>query len=177
MNLCEPLRLKGSVVSRDLERYPSDDDALGASLFSMVSGSLQRGRPAPVVFLISGTTVDRFPYRSFVKFNGATRRRLLGSIAGADEAECMAILGAFRFRGRGPLDGYWVVSVYIEWPDNRWWTAWQPLGPKGQLVGGSPQIRKAVDGSPRPGGVGGWFAHARRHNLKLKVQRDTIPVH
>jgi len=173
----EPLRLKGSAVPRSMERYPRDDESLGMALFSLVTSALSRGRPAPVVFLLSSETVDRFPYKSIMKFKGPARRRLLGSIAGANEAECMAILGAFRFQGKGPLAGQWVVSVFIEWPDNRWWTAWQPLGPNGQLVGDGPQIRVAADGSPRPGGVGGWFAHARRNNLRLKIHRERIPVH
>ena len=89
----------------------------------------------------------------------------------------MAVLGAFRFRGQGPLNGAWVVSVFIEWPDNRWWTAWQPLGPTRALVGDAPQVRCALDGSPRPGGVGGWFALGRRKGLKLRVQREDTPVH
>ena len=177
MTTSEPLRLKGSVIPRDLERYPRDDEDLGLALFSLVTSALTRGRPAPVIFLLSPETVDRFQYKSMIKIREPARRRLLGSIAGAEGAECMAILGAFRFRGKGPLDGQWVVSVFIEWPDNRWWTAWQPLGPTGQLIGDGPQIRAAIDGSPRPGGVGGWFAHSRRHNLRLKIQRDQIPVH
>lgn len=177
MTMSGPLRLRGSAIPRDTERYPRDDSALGSALFSMVTDALGRGRPAPVVFLLSANTVDRFAYKSILQFQGRSRRRLLGSIAGADGAECMAILGAFRFRGRGPLDGQWVVSTYIEWPDNRWWTAWQPIGPSGQLIGTEPQIRQALDGSPRPGGVGGWFAYARRNNLRLNIQRDKIPVH
>jgi len=171
------LRLEGSAVPRDLGRYPRGDDALGLSLFEMVAKALSRGRPAPAVFLFSSEMVDRFPYRGLVQFKGAARQRLLGAIAGSDTAECMAIIGAFRFSGRGPLNGHWVASVFIEWPDNRWWTAWQPLGPEGQLVGDSPQIRTAADGSPRPGGVGGWFALARRKNLRLRVNRDRLPVH
>ena len=177
MKTSGPLQLRGSAIPRDMGRYPRDDEALGLSLFGMVRQALDRGRPAPVVFLFGRDTVDRFPFKDILKHKGRARRRLLGAIAGSDGVECMATLGAFRFRGRGPLDGQWVVSVFIEWPDNRWWTAWQPIGPSGQLIGDGPQVRLASDGSPRPGGVGGWFAHARRNNLSLKIQRDRIPVH
>ena len=98
-------------------------------------------------------------------------------MAGQSGVECVAMLGAFRFRGRGPLNGQWVASVFIEWPDNRWWTAWQPIGPSRELVGLEPQIRTAWDGSPRPNGVGGWFARARREGLRLRVQREKPAIH
>ena len=171
------LHLRGSATPRNLEEYPREDDILGAKLFEMVAGALSRGRPAPALFLFSESSVDRFPLRSLSQRPHRSRQRLLGALAGQDGVECMAMLGAFRFRGKGPLNGAWVVSVFIEWPDNRWWTAWQPLGPRGSLIGDKPQVRTALDGSPRPGGMGGWFALARRTGVHLRVHRGVIPVH
>lgn len=167
-------RLEGSVVARDYGQYPMDDESLGLALFAMVTRALDRGRPAPAFFVLGPSTVDRFSIRTLSRFAPAMRGRLLGAIPGA---ECMAALGAFRFKGRGAINGQWVASTYIEWPDNRWWSAWQPLGPGGRLVGASPQILSAADGAPRPGGVGGWFAMARRNKLSLTVRRDPLPVH
>jgi hypothetical protein len=65
------------------------------------------------------------------------------------------------------------LVVYLEWPDNRWWTAWQALDADGAPVGDEPQVRRAVEGYPRPGGMGGWFARARREGLRLNLE----PVH
>ena len=170
-------RLKGYSGPRDLERFPMEDDGLGRGLFSSVVRALGRGRPAPAVFVLYGDRIDRFPLGPLSDHPVRAQRRLFAAMAGQNDVECMAVLGAFRFRGQGPLDGQWVTSVFLEWPDNRWWTAWQPIGPDRSLVGGEPQIRCATDGSPRPGGVGGWFALARRHGLKLRLQRTPSPVH
>ena len=170
-------RLKGIVGPRDLEKFPKDDDALGMNLFRTVEKALSRGRPAPAAFVLFDGQIDRFSLRSFGDISFRSQQQVLGAMAGQDSVECIALLGAFRFRGRGPLNGAWVASVFIEWPDNRWWTAWQPLGPNKTLIGESPQVRSALDGSPRPGGVGGWFALGRRKGLKLRVQREGTPVH
>ena len=171
------LQLKGTSTFRDLDRYPREDEALGRSLFGLVSNALPNGRPAPAVFMFTHAAVDRFSYRHISALTPGSRQRVLSALAGQDGVECIAVLGALRFKGRGPLNGAWMANVFIEWPDNRWWTAWQPIGPRGGLVGDEPQIRAAVDGSPRPGGLGGWFALARRANLKLRVQRESVPVH
>jgi hypothetical protein len=170
-------RLKGFVGPRDLEKYPKDDDALGMKLFAAVEGALARGRPAPAAFILFDGQIDRFSLRKMGALSPGSQQRILAAMAAQESVECMAVLGAFRFRGQGPLNGAWVVSVFIEWPDNRWWTAWQPLGPTRALVGDAPQVRCALDGSPRPGGVGGWFALGRRKGLKLRVQREDTPVH
>ena len=171
------LKFQGTVGPRDLALFPSDDALLGMSLFSQVQAALGRGRPAPAVFLFSEASIDRFSLRFLADHLPHARYRMLAAMASLPGLECMAMLGAFRFRGRGPLNGEWVASTFIEWPDNRWWTAWQPIGPNGALVGDSPQCRFALDGSPRPGGMGGWFALARREGLKLRVQRRPSQVH
>jgi hypothetical protein len=170
-------RLQGYSSPRDLERFPVDDEGLGRGLFSSVVRALVRGRPAPAVFVLYEDRIDRFPMAPLSEQSPAAQRRLFASMAGQNGVQCMAVVGAFRFRGDGPLNGQLVASVFVEWPDNRWWTAWQPIGPDLALIGTEPQIRCAVEGSPRPGGVGGWFALARRHGLKLRLQRSSPPVH
>ena len=175
--VAESVRLRGSTSPRDPILYPADDEALGFALFAQVSVALKRGMPAPAAFIFFPDRIDRFSLGSLAGLPVHARNRMVSAMAGQDEVECMAMLGAFRFRGRGPLNGQWVASVFVEWPDNRWWTAWQPVGPTRELVGLDPQVRTALDGSPRPGGVGGWFAQARRQGLKLRVQREGAPVH
>ena len=171
------LRLRGSSSLRDTEIFPADDESLGSSLFGQVTVALKRGMPSPTAFVFFEDRVDRFSMASIGSLTPRARRRVISAMAGQVGVECVAILGAFRFRGRGPLDGQWVASVFIEWPDNRWWTSWQPIGPNRGLVGLEPQIRTALDGSPRPSGVGGWFARARREGLRLRVQRESPAVH
>ena len=175
--VAESVRLRGASSPRDLLVYPADDEALGFALFAQVSVALKRGTPAPAAFIFFPDRIDRFSLNSLAGLPHRSRDRLISAMAGQEQVECMAMLGAFRFRGRGPLNGQWVASAFVEWPDNRWWTAWQPIGPTRELVGLDPQVRTAVDGSPRPNGVGGWFARARRHGLKLRVQRESPAVH
>ena len=172
-----PRRFQGKTGPRDIGAYPRDEERLGRSLFSRVAAAVSRGRPAPVVFVLREDAIDRFPLREMAGESPASRRRMLAAMAGQDGVECVALVGAFRFRGSGPMNGQWVASVFVEWPDNRWWTAWQPIGDGRTLIGSEPQVRCAVDGSPRPGGVGGWFALARRLGLKLKIHRMPTPVH
>jgi len=173
----EPIRLRGSTSVRDVQLFPFDDESLGFGLFTQVTVALKRGMPAPSTFVFFSDRVDRFSLGALRGMTVRSRQRLISSMAGQDGVECVALLGAFRFRGRGPLNGQWVANAFVEWPDNRWWTAWQPIGPTRELVGLEPQVRTATDGSPRPSGVGGWFAWARRDGLKLRVQREHPPVH
>ena len=172
-----PHRIQGHSGPRDLDRFPIDETGLGRGLFSSVVKALERGRPAPAAFVFFEDKIDRFALRVIADRPAFVQQRILAAMAGQASVECFAVLGAFRFRGRGPMDGQWVASAFVEWPDNRWWTAWQPFGPNRTLIGDGPQIRSAVDGSPRPGGVGGWFALARRHNLKLRLHRSASSVH
>ncbi len=171
------LRIQGHATTRDLSKFPIDDEALGMALFAQVTRALQRGVPRPASFVFFPERLDRFSLAPFGDLGNRGRTRVLAAMAGQENVECIAVLGGFRFRGRGPLNGQWVASVFIEWPDNRWWTAWQPIGPKRGLVGDGPQIRMALEGSPRPSGVGGWFALSRRAGLRLRVQRKSTPVH
>ena len=170
-------RVQGKTGPRDIDAYPREEERLGRSLFSRVAAAVTQGRPAPVVFVLHGDTIDRFPLRGMGVGSPASQQRMLAAMAGQDGVECVALVGAFRFRGSGPMNGQWVASVFVEWPDNRWWTAWQPIGEDRALIGSEPQVRCAVDGSPRPGGVGGWCALARRLGLKLRIHRMPTSVH
>lgn len=170
-------RLRGHSGPRDLDVFPTNDARLGRALFSKVAAALEKGRPAPVAFVLHRERVDRFSLGGVANTSAATQKRVLAAMAGQEGVECVAVLGAFRFRGSGPMNGQWVASVFIEWPDNRWWTGWQPIAPNRSLVGEGPQVRYAADGSPRPGGVGGWFALSRRLGLKLRLHRSSTSVH
>jgi hypothetical protein len=103
---------------------------------------------------------------------------MMAAIGGQTEASCSALVGVFKVRfGRMPQPQRAVIC-FIEWPDNRWWTCWQLLDSDRKLVGDAPVVRRAVDGWPRPNGVGGWFSMVRRTGLKLRlVPGDGAAVH
>lgn len=167
------LRVRKS--TRNLELLPMDDEALGASVMErLISTAQERGLPRPALVAIHERRVEQFDLASVRRVADRHRTRLIASILGRPELECGMLAGTMTIerRGRAPARG---LVVYIEWPDNRWWTAWHPVDESGTPIEGEPAIRRAVDGWPMPRGVGGWFARVRREGLRLRV-REPNPV-
>lgn len=163
--------------SRDLERFPAgDDDALGRSLFSLLAGSLVRGLPRPVVLGVLPERVQQLDGRAFRGQDAKQRGMLVAALAGQDEVECVALVGTLNVRMQGMKAPGKALAVFVEWPDNRWWGAWQFVGAERELLGDGPVVRKAVDGWPRPGGIGGWFARARRTGARLTFEGPSEPA-
>jgi len=171
------LKLRGFVGKRDPLVFPADDDALGMSLFGRVTDALKKGLPAPAVFVFYPGQIDRYSMRPLFQASRGIRHRYISAMAGGDQVECVALLGALKLRRQGVVGAHMALSVFLEWPDNRWWSGWQPLDANRALVGEGPTIRTAVDGSPRPSGVGGWFAFARRTGVQLRTHRADTPIH
>lgn len=156
---------------RDLEILPREDEALGRAMFDRLIGiTREKGPPRPALVALHPERVEQFDMRTVQSVPEPHRTRLMASIVGRGELECGVLAGTMRVaRSRGrQVQG---LVVFIEWPDNRWWTAWQPLGEDGQPVEQEPVIRRAVEGWPCPKGVGGWFARVRREGLNLRVQK------
>lgn len=166
-------RLRHMMAPRDPARFPSADEPLGRSLFGMACGGLERGLPRPTLLVLRPDQVDQFDLGGLGSAAPPIRERMVSAMAGLDGAECVALVGALRVRAPGAREPQRAVVVFIEWSDNRWWTAWQAVDDKHQLVGDEPVVRAAVDGWARPNGVGGWFARARREGLRLRTQSDT----
>lgn len=147
-----------------------DDDALGHALFGRLGEAIARGLPRPVVLVLQERWVDQVDIVPILSEPAPARERFLSALCGAPDAECSALVGVMRLSRPGrPRAGI----VYLEWPDNRWWTAYGLLGEDSRFAPGAPHlVRRAVDGWPRPGGVGGWFARARREGLRLDRTMD-----
>lgn len=164
-------RLRILSAPRDPERFPDGDDALGESVFGMLCTALEKGLPRPAMLVVHPDKVEQFDMVPLLEAYPDDRERMMAAIAGQPEVACAVVAGVLRVRvGLLPEPGR-AVAVFIEWPDNRWWTCWQLLDSSGALRADEPLVRKAVDGWPRPGGVGGWFSTARRHGLRLRVDR------
>jgi hypothetical protein len=171
------VRLRGFVGKRDPAVFPSDDEALGMALFMRVTDALKKGMPAPAVFVFYPGQIDRYSMVPLLRSSRGVRHRYISAMAGGDQVECVALLGALRVHRQGVDGAHMAVSVFVEWPDNRWWSGWQPLDANRALVGDGPTVRTALDGSPRPSGVGGWFAFARRTGVQLRTHRPNTPIH
>ncbi len=154
-----------------MERLPTADAALGRGLFELLSTALGRGLPRPAMMVLRADEVMQFDVVPLLGSPDRVRRRMLAAIAGQEGVECVAMIGVLRVGTRKGGPTSLAASVYLEWPNNRWWTAWQPLGSENELLGDAPRVRHAIDGWPRPNGIGGWFAQARRERLRLRVER------
>jgi hypothetical protein len=173
-------RMRVRVAERDLHRFPKDDDLLGENLFELLKDALSGGRvPRPAMLVLRDRQVDQFDLLPILQSGGWTAQRLLGGLVGRENVDCAALVGALVVRpGRRQEAAHQAAVCFVEWPDNRWWTAWQPLDGKNRLVGPEPLVRRAIDGWPKPNGVGGWFATARRDRVRLELKPvDDAPIH
>lgn len=161
---------------RSPERFPRDEDALGESLVQALSDALERGLPRPAMLLLRPGEVEQVDLLAVLRAPRPQAERMLAALAGQEGVEAAALVGMLRVRGPAAPQGGLAAVVYAEWPDNRWWTAWRFVGPRRELLGEEPMIRRAVDGWPRPGGIGGWFARARRTRVRLRLEGPSQPT-
>ena len=162
------LRLQVRYGTRDPARLPAEDEALGTSVFGMLAGALEHGLPRPAYLVLREDQVDHVDALPILRLPPEQGQRMLSAIAGQPGVQCVALASPLTLR-TGPRTGGRALVVFLEWPDNRWWTAWQPLDEGNRLLGEEPATRAAADGWPKPGGGGGWFAMARRLGLRLTV--------
>lgn len=153
---------------RDPEQLPHGDDALGeAILDKLVTTARKQGLPRPALVALTDASVEQFDLSAVLQAPQPHRSRLLAAMGGRAELDCAAIAGTLQVhRGGRKTRG---LVVYVEWPDNRWWTAWHRVDDTGAVSDAEPLVRRAVDGWPRPGGLGGWFARVRREGLRLRL--------
>jgi hypothetical protein len=166
-------KLRVQVAERDPVRFPKEDDALGESLFGLLGEALSQGRiPRPAMLVLRDRQVDQFDLLPILREGGWATQRLLAGLVGREEVEGAALVGVLMVRQGNRRDARPMQAAvcFVEWPDNRWWTAWQPLDARNRRVGEAPVVRRAVDGWPKPGGVGGWFATARRNRLRIELK-------
>ena len=171
------IKLRSYQSPRDLSRFPREDAELGASVFRLIEQALDKGLPRPALFVFFEGQVDRFDLGPLMRRPRVVRDRMIAAIAGQREVECVALLGVLQVKRPNTNQVARGAVTFIEWPDNRWWTTWLPLGPDGAPHRPSLEVRSAVEGFPRPGGVGGWFSLARRTGIRLHVAQREGPVH
>lgn len=165
--MAAPIKLRISWAPRD-ERFPRDDDALGHALHSLMSQRLQVGHPRPTTFVLrpdSVQIVDMAPILA-----DPDPHRWIAALAGQEEVEAVAVVASLmKRRGKQVLER--CASVYIEWPDGRWWWARTLLDAQGRPIPGlDVDVQRAVDGATKPMGLGAWFARARFQSLRLRAE-------
>ena len=155
-----------------------DDDRLGERLAALVQENLPRNGAPTVGLVVRPDRIVLVPMRPVV----AAKWRVpwvLGGLARWDDGgmpDAIGLMGQVRVR-RGK-DQPWspLAVVFLEWPDGRWWQWRALLDGEGALVDDTTDVSRAVDGLPRPGGMGGWWTLARRHKPDLRLERRVPPV-
>lgn len=163
--LHSPLRLRIREGPRE-PRFPHADEALGASVHALLVETLARGVPPPALLVFRGDRVQLVELRPIL----AARRdvhRAIASFCALPGVEAIALVGVLSPRRRPGAPGSFepepprMAVSFVEWADGRWWFARRPVG------GADDTITRAVDGDPRPGGLGGWFQRARFEGLEI----------
>lgn len=161
-------KVRLSIQDRDLERFPTDDDALGSSFSALFSDALRKGPPPPALFTVFSDRVEIMDLRAVLE-NREPMKPFIAAATHREGVEVVALLGVLD-QVRGGRTVARAGSVFLEWPDCRWWHAVQVLGPDGVPLQESPEIARAVDGLPRPQGLGGWFSMGRFFRMSLRLE-------
>jgi hypothetical protein len=169
------IRLHVGVEPRDLERFPDDDDGLGDHLTSLVTDALARGVPPPALFVFRSDRVEILDLRPVLKA-AQPLDLFIAAAAGQEAVEAVALLAVLDLKDPERSVGR-AGAVFIEWPDNRWWHAYRLLNQSNAPIDDLPRVvRRAVDGLPRPTGLGGWFSRSRYFGLRLTVEPPAEPT-
>jgi hypothetical protein len=167
------VRTRVAYGPRDPERFPSEMDALGRSLYQLIEGVVrEQGKlPRPCILGIRDELVERYDLPGIVQ-SGGDVHAFTAAVAGQAGVEVVAIvgvLGVARGRDRERLPG---LCVFVEWPDGRWWNALRIVRDARLHEEMPVMIRTADEGYPRPGGLGGWWSRSRFQGLSLRISRS-----
>jgi hypothetical protein len=163
---------------QSVAREGLDDEALGEQLVRLVRGAQGRGSAAAAAVVVGAERIDIVPLAPIVQarmrpawFVAGLSRSPFGEVA----PDAVGLIGTFRYR-RGPDDpGAPIALSFLEWTDCRWWE-WRALIDGTALRDDTETVRRAVDGVPRPDGLGGWWSLGRRRGVAFRWRRSGAPV-
>lgn len=165
------IRVRVSTAPRGPD-FPLDgDDSLASALLEKVLKVAARGALPPALVLVSPAEV-RIVYVAPLLQATKDHHGLIASFAGLPDVEAVALLG--RFTQRAPQrEPRHLAGVFVEWTDGRWWASWSPMDDRGRLIPtDEDELLRAVDGHPRPSGLGGWFSRARFSGLRIDLRPE-----
>ncbi len=146
--------------------FPAGDDALGEAVWGRLVEAVGKGPVRPLLVTIFSEVaqlVDLPPVLA-----AGDPHRGIAAFASQPGAEALAAAGVMVRRNAGRVVGRFAM-VFIEWPDGRWWSCEHPLDADGALLlEAEDDVQRAVDGAPKPGGLGAWFRRARFEQLALR---------
>lgn len=146
------------------------DEQLGRKLASLVMANLPNAPTSAVV--VRTDSVHVCPLRPVAESEvpiGVFLAGLCGWHPPDGPAVAVGVAGRMTYRPTRDGAPVPVASVYLEWPDCRWWRWWQVLDAEGEPIEGSALITRATDGTAKPSGFGGWWTYARTRQPKLTM--------
>ena len=167
----EPLAIRVHSVRLETE----DDDSVGEQLIEVVRQSLRKGEFPSAAVVVAAGRADILPLQPMVDGGVSLPAALAGLTAtmpdGTRPVLAVGIVGPFEIRRSDQTNEVrQVVTVFLEWTDCRWWH-WsidaEKSGSQLRLKDFTERTDRAVDGSARPDGLGGWWSLARRTGASL----------
>jgi hypothetical protein len=162
------IRVRVTTAPRGPDFPTEGDDALAAAMLTKVLRVAARGALPPALVLVGADEV-RVVYVAPLLQATKDHHSLIASFAGLPGVEAVALLGRFTQRQRDRAARH-LAGVFVEWTDGRWWASWQPVDENGRLIPtDEEELLRAVDGQPRPSGLGGWYSRARFQGLRIDL--------
>jgi hypothetical protein len=164
----------------------ADDDAVGQHLVALVGAALGRGGAPPSAVVLRGERLEIAALHPVIEAGQHPHAFLAGlsrsSMEGVPQpVAAVGVIGVFRGnpaeRDPGPTAP--LATVFLEWPDGRWWH-WRALVEleKRELREDTAIVRRAVDGDALPDRMGRWWAFGRRRGLRVHFRvADESMVH
>lgn len=156
------------------------DEDLGEWLVDRVRSAVERGPAPSTAVAVREDRIDLIPLgdvvREGIRPNVFVATLTRAEVPFAGVLEAVGVIGEFRWRSRHTPDGLPVATVFLEWSDCRWWHWRAALGPDRDVLDESSAVSRAVDGGPRPAGLGGWWSLGRRARLGARFEPREQPV-
>lgn len=153
-----------------------DDDALGQSLVDLVAAATDAGGGVPAALAAWRTELQIIPLIPLIE-GGWTPARFLASLTRTHHPhlglpEAVGVIGRLRFRQRAEEPWVSMATVFVEWPDGRWWRWRQLLDAQGRRVAETAVWDRAIDGIGRPDHLGGYWRLGRLGAPPLSVHSE-----
>ena len=167
-------KIRVSVGKRDLLVFPREDDLLGQALYSRLESTILQGKlPRPTALAFHEEQLTHYDLLPLLKGRSDVHR-FLAAVSGQRGIEAVATVGLVRMGPAQAKQRPLCAMCFVEWPDSRWWWALRLLEDRNFRDDWPLVVRRAQEGDPRPGGVGGWFSRGRRERLKLNAKMESI---
>jgi hypothetical protein len=157
-----------------------DDDALGALLVDLVERAVDAGGGVPAAVGAWPEEIQIIPVIPLIEA-GWTPARFLASLSQTPRPHLglpavVGVIGRLRFRQRDDAPWVPIATVFLEWPDGRWWRWRQLIGADGRRAPGTDVTDRAIDGLPLPDHLGGYWRLGRLGAPPLTVDLAERPA-